>query len=79
VEALANIEVPVPSIEKQRWFSALHEKLEGLSFEQARIAGLYDTLVPAVLERAFNPQTVAAGRLTDRQSTTAERERITFR
>jgi type I restriction enzyme, S subunit len=72
IESLANIDVPVPPIEKQRWFSSLHEKLENLFIEQERINVLCETMVPAVLERAFNAQTAIAGRLTDRQTDARE-------
>jgi type I restriction enzyme S subunit len=53
LEALANIEVPLPSIEKQRWFGKLHASVEHLLEEQEQIKTLYDVLVPAVLERTF--------------------------
>ncbi|MGX1102566.1 MULTISPECIES: hypothetical protein [Bradyrhizobium] len=53
LEALANIEVPVPSIEKQRWFSELHAMAEHLLAEQEQIRSLYDALTPAILERVF--------------------------
>jgi len=53
LEALANIEVPVPSIEKQRWFTQMHTMAEHLLMEQQRIGSLYDVLIPAILERAF--------------------------
>lgn len=77
VEALANIDVPVPSIEKQSWFSGLHQKLENLFFEQKRIDVLYETMGPAVIEREFNAQTAAGGRLTDRQPGTSDKhERV---
>lgn len=54
LEALANIEVPVPSIEKQRWFAELHARVGHLVVEQERTTAIYDALVPAVLERAFH-------------------------
>lgn len=53
LDALANIEVPVPSIEKQRWFAELHIMAEHLLAEQQKVGGLYDALTPAILERAF--------------------------
>jgi type I restriction enzyme, S subunit len=74
IESLANIDVPVPSIEKQRWFSSLHEKLENLFIEQECVDALYETMVPAVLERAFNAQTAIAGRLTDRQPDASDQQ-----
>ena len=55
LEALANIEVPLASIEKQRWFAELHARAEHLVAEQERMNVLYDALVPAVLERTFHP------------------------
>jgi type I restriction enzyme, S subunit len=54
LDALANIEVPLPSIEKQRWFSELHARAEHLVSEQERMNVLYDALVPAILERTFH-------------------------
>jgi type I restriction enzyme S subunit len=73
LDALANISVPIPSIEKQRWFAALHERLEDLSFEQERIDGLYDALVPSVVERLFKSQAGATDIPMDRLLAVSER------
>jgi type I restriction enzyme S subunit len=54
IEALANIEVPVPSIEKQRWFDALQAEVDELKRVQAETAAELDVLLPAILDRAFN-------------------------
>jgi type I restriction enzyme, S subunit len=54
IEALANIEVPVPSIEKQRWFDALQAEVDELKRIQAETAAELDVLLPAILDRAFN-------------------------
>jgi type I restriction enzyme, S subunit len=61
LDALANIDVPLPSIEKQRSFADLHARAERLSAEQERINVLYDALVPSVLERSFHPSVTPAG------------------
>ena len=53
LDGLANIEVPVPSIQKQRWFGELHCKVENLISTQNGIDSLYDAMVPAILERVF--------------------------
>jgi type I restriction enzyme S subunit len=60
LDALANIEVPLPSIQKQRWFTELHARAERLLAEQERMNVLYDALVPAVLERTFQRSVLAA-------------------
>jgi type I restriction enzyme S subunit len=54
IEALAHIEVPVPSIEKQRWFDALQAEVDALKRIQADTAAELDVLLPAILDRAFN-------------------------
>jgi hypothetical protein len=60
LDALAKIEVPLPSIERQRWFSQLHARAEHLVSERERMNILYDALVPAILERTFHPAAPAA-------------------
>jgi type I restriction enzyme S subunit len=53
LDALANIEVPVPGIQQQRWFAELHRKVENLLTVQGSIDPLYNAMVPSVLERSF--------------------------
>ncbi len=57
---LGNIEVPLPSIERQRWFADLHARAERLLAEQQQAGVLYDALVPSMLERAFKPSLESA-------------------
>jgi type I restriction enzyme S subunit len=57
--ALANIKVPLPSVEKQRWFAELHARAEQLVAELERTKVLYDALVPAILERTFQSSLAA--------------------
>jgi type I restriction enzyme, S subunit len=56
LDALASIDVPVPSIEKQRWFAHLHSKVEDLSAAQESSAPLWEAMLPATLERIFQGQ-----------------------
>lgn len=53
IEALANIVVPVPSIEKQKWFDALQTELGALKHLHTETAAELDALLPAILDRAF--------------------------
>jgi type I restriction enzyme S subunit len=53
LKALANIEVPMPTIAQQRWFAELHRDVEKLRLEQDHAENLYEAVVPAVLERSF--------------------------
>ena len=53
IESLANIEVPVPSIEKQQWFDALQAEVDTLKRLQAETAAELDALLPAILDKAF--------------------------
>jgi type I restriction enzyme, S subunit len=59
IEALAGIQVPLPKIEIQQWFSQLHAKVESLLTAQDGLAQLYAAMVPATLERMFSPQVAA--------------------
>jgi type I restriction enzyme, S subunit len=54
LEALANIEVPVPPISDQHWFAELHRKVQNLGLEQDNAEPLYEAIVPALLERSFS-------------------------
>ena len=53
LDALANIQVPIPGVQQQRWFAELHRKVENLLAVQASIDPLYNAMVPSVLERSF--------------------------
>jgi type I restriction enzyme, S subunit len=54
VEALANIKVPVPPIQKQQWFDQLQTEVGALRALQTAIAKELDVLLRSVLDRAFN-------------------------
>ena len=51
--ALGAIQVPVPSIEQQRWFDALQAEVDALRRLQAETAKELDALLHSILDRAF--------------------------
>ena len=53
LKALENIQVPVPSFEKQVWFDALVTKLQAIRTAQLETQKELDALMPSVLDRAF--------------------------
>ena len=53
LKKLATITVPVPSIEKQRWFDRMQAKVQALRRAHARASGDLDTLIPAMLNEVF--------------------------
>jgi type I restriction enzyme S subunit len=53
LEALANIEVPVPSYDSQLYFDALQEEVRGLKQLQSETDIELDALLPAILDQAF--------------------------
>jgi type I restriction enzyme S subunit len=53
LKALENIQVPVPSFEKQVWFDALVTKLNAIRAAQLATQQELDALMPSVLHRAF--------------------------
>ncbi len=53
LDALARIEVPIPPLEKQRWFTGLLGKVDALKHLQAQTQAELDALLPSVLDRAF--------------------------
>jgi type I restriction enzyme, S subunit len=53
LEALANIEVPVPSYTLQVWFDSLQAEVERLKRLQAATAAELDALLPAIVDKAF--------------------------
>lgn len=61
--ALANILVPVPPIADQLWFDALQAKVATLRETQVAAATELDALLPAALDRAFNPEGRRRGRV----------------
>ncbi|MCL2790977.1 MAG: restriction endonuclease subunit S [Desulfobulbus sp.] len=53
IEALSKINVPVPPIEKQTWFSTLQAEVNTLKRLHAETTADLDALLPSVLVRAF--------------------------
>ena len=53
LKKLAAITVPVPSIEKQRWFDRVKAKVRALRKAHAETSGELDTLIPAMLHEVF--------------------------
>ena len=53
LKKLAAITVPVPSIEKQRWFDRMQAKVQALRRAHAETSGELDTLIPAMLHEVF--------------------------
>ncbi len=50
---LESLGVPVPPLEKQRWFDDLQAKVDAVKCLQAETQAELDALLPAVLDRAF--------------------------
>ena len=53
LKRLAAINVPVPAIEKQRWFEQLQAKVQHLDRAHAQIDDELGTLIPAILRETF--------------------------
>ncbi len=53
LKKLAAIDVPVPSIERQRWFDELQGKVRDLRRTRTETAADLDTLLPAMLHEVF--------------------------
>ena len=53
IEALGAIEVPVASIEAQRWFDGLQDKAVVVRARSGEAAADLDQLIPAILDREF--------------------------
>ena len=53
IDGLASIEVPVPSIDAQRWFDSLEVEMSTMRRTQGDTAAVADALLPAILDRAF--------------------------
>ena len=53
LKKLAAIVVPVPSIEKQRWFDRMQAKVQALRKAHAETSRELDTLIPAMLHEVF--------------------------
>jgi type I restriction enzyme S subunit len=52
-KALLEIPVPLPTHEQQLWFCELYEKVEAIKRLQTEAASARQSLVPAILDRAF--------------------------
>lgn len=53
LSALERIEVPVPSIDAQRWFDNLQDRFEQIGRVRSETESELDALLPAILDRAF--------------------------
>lgn len=53
LKALESINVPVPPVERQRWFDSIQARIGAIRRLQAETAAELDALLPAVLDRAF--------------------------
>jgi type I restriction enzyme, S subunit len=53
LDALAQIEVPVPDISKQKWFDSLITQTNEIKHLDAKIATEIDALLPSILDKAF--------------------------
>lgn len=54
LKKLAALEVPIPPIERQRWFDGLQAKARALRKAHAETAKDLDTLIPAMLHEVFS-------------------------
>ncbi len=55
LDALSRIEVPIPSLDAQAWFEALHARAASLRALNAAAAGDAAALLPAMLHQTFSP------------------------
>jgi type I restriction enzyme S subunit len=53
LEALSEINVPLPAYEKQMWFEDLQATVEVLNHVQAESAAELDSMLPSILDKAF--------------------------
>jgi type I restriction enzyme S subunit len=54
-KAMLEIPIPVPSIERQRWFGSIHEKMEEICELQDQISKDRAAFLPALLNQVFTP------------------------
>ena len=52
-DRLEAIEVPVPSLDAQRWFDRLQAKVSAARVQHAAVANEADSLLPAMLHQVF--------------------------
>jgi hypothetical protein len=55
LDGLSRIEVPIPSLDAQAWFEALHARAASLRALNAAAAGDAAALLPAMLHQTFSP------------------------
>ena len=60
LKKLEDLEVPVPSIERQNWFDRLQTKTREARAIRASTARDVEALVPAMLHEIFNGRSMAA-------------------
>jgi type I restriction enzyme S subunit len=53
IKALESIQVPVPCIDKQRWFHSLQTKVQEMRALRAKAGEELEALLPSLLDRAF--------------------------
>lgn len=61
LDALAKIEVPLPSFEKQLWFHGLCQQFDSLKRLQTETAAELDTMLPSILDKAFKGELIVNG------------------
>jgi hypothetical protein len=54
LEALSQIDVPLPPLKAQKWFDELQAKAAEARFRNAEAAAELNHLIPSMLDRAFN-------------------------
>ncbi len=57
---LPTVEVPVPTLETQRWYEALQAKARRIQQLRAESAADIDTLMPSLLDEVFGQRPAAA-------------------
>jgi type I restriction enzyme S subunit len=53
LDALSRIEVPVPSFDKQKWFTSVLHEADNLSYMQTGTMVELEAILPSILDRAF--------------------------
>lgn len=60
LKKLENLQVPVPSIERQHWFNRIQTKVREARDIHANAANDVEALIPAMLHEIFNGKAAAA-------------------
>jgi type I restriction enzyme, S subunit len=56
LEALANIRVPMPSLDAQSWFNSLQSRVSTTKKLHETVDAELSTLLPSILDKAFKGQ-----------------------